>query len=222
MNGVIRPANWPYSDGLQAGFGDRSSSVDEAVVVRVRQVHGTTVIRADALEPGVVHDFPGDALVATKPGIVAAVVTADCVPILLVEPEARWTAAVHAGWRGTLAGIVSSTLATARQDGIVPERLLAAIGPAIGDCCYEVGDEVAESFVAAGLPVTRGVGREKATLNLRACNEHLLKSAGLRPSRIQICGPCTRCRARRYHSYRADRDGAGRQLSWIGWAARSP
>lgn len=222
MNGVIRPANWPYSNGLEAGFGDRSSSVDQAVVVRVRQVHGTTVIRADALEPGVVHDLAGDALVATNPGIVAAVVTADCVPILLVEPEARWAAAVHAGWRGTLAGIVSSTLAVAREDGIVPERMLAAIGPAIGDCCYEVGDDIAESFVAAGLPVTGDSGREKATLNLRACNEHLLKSAGLHPSRIQICGPCTRCRVQRYHSYRADRDGAGRQLSWIGWAARSP
>ncbi len=222
MNGVLQPADWPYSGGLRAGFGDRSSSAGEAAVVRVRQVHGTIVIRADALEPGVLHEVPGDALVVTKPGIIAAVATADCVPILLLEPEARWAAAVHAGWRGTLAGILSRTLDAAREDGIAPERMLAAIGPAIGGCCYEVGDDLAESFAVAGLPVTRAAGRAKATLDLRACNEQLLTSAGLRRSRIQFCGPCTRCHAETYHSYRADRDAAGRQLSWIGWTIQSP
>ena len=222
MNQGLMPAGWGASAGLIAGFGDRSFSIDPSLVVRVRQVHGAAIARADTLQRGIVHDIAADALVATQPGVVAAVATADCVPILLLDPATRWTAAVHSGWRGTLAGIVSRAVAAATDFGVAPTRLLAAIGPSIGGCCYEVGEDIAEQFAAVGMPVRRALDRSKPALDLRECNEHLLRSVGLPPSRIQVCGPCTRCRSDLYHSYRAHRDAAGRQLSWIGWADRSP
>jgi hypothetical protein len=219
---VLTPMGWPYGDGVVAGFGDRFTSPSEDGVVRVRQVHGVAVVRADTLTRGEVNDVAADALVVTQGGVVAAVATADCVPILLLEPHARWGAAIHAGWRGTLAGVVAHTVEAARAYGLAPDRLLAAIGPAIGPCCYEVGDDVAASFEAAGLTVRRSSPMVKATLDLRDANRELLKRAGLFPSRIQVCGPCTRCRSDRFHSYRADGAAAGRQLSWVGWASRSP
>ncbi len=216
------PRGWPYSKGLIAGFGDKHVSIDETLVVRGRQVHGDVVVSADDLPCGGVNEVAADGLIVTKPGVVAAVATADCVPILLLEPDAGWAATVHAGWRGTLAGIAARPADAAGAANLAPESLLAAIGPAIGPCCYEVNEDLAESFASFGLAVCRDTTRPKPTLDLRASNERILTRAGLRPSRIQVCGPCTRCHADRYHSYRAARGAAGRQLSWIGWASRSP
>ncbi len=105
----------------------------------VSQVHGDHVV--EATRPGLLGD--GDALFTTSPGLAITVATADCVPIGI---EGRgFAAVVHAGWRGIAAGIVGATLAALRRRGLVPER--AAIGPAIGPCCYEVGPEVYERFV---------------------------------------------------------------------------
>jgi len=204
------------------GFGGRATSIDPAKVVRVRQVHGVGIARADDLERGRLSELEADALVATRPGVVVAVATADCVPVLLFDPATRWCAAVHAGWRGTLAGIVDRTIDVAVDAGITPPNLYAAIGPAIGGCCYEVGEDVADKFRRAGLPVVERAERAKPLLDLRDANVQRLKSSGLLLSRIQVCGPCTRCRSDLYHSYRADRERAGRQLSWIGSADRSP
>ena len=219
---LLAPVGWPVVQGLVAGFGDKTASIDDAGVVRVRQVHGDRVVSANALARGAPTAIEADALVATEPGVIAAVATADCVPILLLHPSARWSAAVHAGWRGTLAGIATRAVEVARAAGLAPEALLAAIGPAIGPRCYQVDEDLGARSDAADLVVQREFGRAKPTLNLRASNARILTRAGLLPSRIQVCGPCTRCRSDRYHSYRAARDAAGRQLSWIGWASRSP
>ena len=220
--GALRPLDWPRANELVVGFGGRTTSIDASKVVRVRQVHGVGVAQADRLRVGEINAVEADALVATHAGVVAAVATADCVPVLLFDPETMWCAAVHAGWRGTLAGVVDRAIDAAVGAGATPQGLFAAIGPAIGGCCYEVGGDVAEGFRRAGLPVLEPVGSEKPALDLRAINRRRLESSGLRPERIQVCGPCTRCRSDLYHSYRADRDAAGRQLSWIGSATRSP
>lgn len=180
-------------------------------------MHGDRVVVADALAPGLHSDVEGDAVVV-RAGAVAAVATADCVPILLVEPVRRWAAAVHAGWRGTVARVVIAAVSVARRDGVDPKGLYAALGPSIGPCCYEVGEEVASAFIDKGLPLVRDSRRGRSFLDLRICNEVLLSSAGLPRERIRVFGPCTRCRSDLYHSYRADRERAGRQLSWIGWA----
>ncbi|RMF22251.1 MAG: peptidoglycan editing factor PgeF [Deltaproteobacteria bacterium] len=216
-NGGLVPEGWRRLHGLRCGFGDRSVRAPEDCVT-VRQVHGTTVRPAAGLEPGHHGEIEADALTTTRGGPAVAVTTADCVPILLVEPESGWAAAVHAGWRGTVAGIAQAAVRAARDGGVRVERLLAALGPSIGPCCYEVGTEVADRFAEAGLEVHPG--RDKPRLDLRGINRRLLIQAGVPPRSIALCGPCTCCHHRRYWSYRADRERCGRQQSWIGWEAR--
>ncbi len=206
---------WRGWGGLVAGFGNRILQAP-VPVVRLRQVHGNQVISVDGLAPGLHAEIEADALVVHR-GAVAAVATADCVPILLVDPRGGWAAAVHAGWRGTVADVVSATVAAARAEGIAARDLHAALGPSIGPCCYEVGQEVASAFGDRGLSVIRARGEGRFYVDLRGCNRSLLSSAGLLPARIRAYGPCTRCRSDLYHSYRSDRGGAGRQWSWIGW-----
>jgi YfiH family protein len=105
-------------------------------VVTMRQVHGASVVRVE--EP--VHRIDSvDGLFTERAGIALGVMTADCVPILLVAPEARVAMAVHAGWRGTLAGIAAVAVETVRRElDVSPRSLLVALGPSIGQCCYEV------------------------------------------------------------------------------------
>jgi YfiH family protein len=220
MEPASLPLQWRRWPGIVAGFGDRFAQPPSSVV-RVRQVHGTRVVTADGFAPGLHGEVEADAVVVRR-GTVAAVATADCVPILLADPAGGWAAAVHSGWRGTIAGVVAAAVAVARDQGVDPRALYAALGPSIGPCCYEVGTEVASVFSDAGFPVVRHHGGARPRIDLRRCNERLLSLAGLLPERIRFCGPCTRCRSDLYHSYRADRERADRQLSWIGWVAPAP
>jgi len=215
---ALVPQGWETRADLVCGFGSRHAAPPVGVpVASARQVHGAAVVAAaDAL----VMDLEGDAVTVAEEGSLAAVRTADCVPILLLASHGRWGASVHAGWRGTFAGVAAAAVAAAERAGIAPSELQAAIGPAIGPCCYEVGEDLAARFEAAGMPAVRD-GRS-ARLDLRAINRTALLTCGLPPARIQVCGPCTRCRSDLYWSHRADPTGAGRQLSWIGWARRTP
>lgn len=200
-----------------------------------RQVHGTTLVDASELLSADEHSrqatgerseaIAADGIVVRSAGVLAAVATADCVPILLAADRQegqrdRWAACVHAGWRGTLAGIAAEAVRRARADGVVPLRLHAVLGPSIGSCCYEVGKDVAVRFREADLPVLDEGARSR--LDLRDINRRLLESCGLAPQRIRLAGPCTSCRSDRYHSYRRSSATRGRQLSWIGWEAASP
>jgi len=207
----------PENKGFVAGFGGRYQSLDPGKFVTVKQVHGTRVLDANDLAPGFHESVEADALVVSQDGRIVAVRTADCVPILLVARQRRWAAAVHAGWRGTLAGIVSEAVLAAGEAGIAAGELGAATGPAIGPCCYEVGDDVAGRFEDHGHEVGRVAGRP--VLDLSQINRSLLVKAGLNPENVQVRGPCTRCHADRFYSYRADCSETGRQLSWIGFVA---
>jgi YfiH family protein len=204
---------------LIASFGARGESApDEAVCVR--QVHGRDVAICDGLTPADHRDVEADALIATRPGTIVAVKTADCVPVLLASRVnvrgARWAAAVHAGWRGAVAGVLDAAVQNAAAAGHRPSDLCAAVGPSIGACCYEVGEDVAAQFRRLGLPVFDGA---KPRLDLAGSARELLVRAGLAAAAIEVCAPCTRCHPERYHSYRAAGASAGRQLSWIGWRA---
>ena len=207
----------PEHKGLVAGFGGRNQSPDPGKFATVKQVHGTRVLDANDLAPGFHESVEADALVVSQDGRIVAVRTADCVPILLVARQRRWAAAVHAGWRGTLAGIVGEAVAAARDAGVAAGALGAAIGPAIGPCCYEVGDDVAGQFEDQGHEVVRVSGR--SVLDLPEINRSLLVKVGLDPENVWVHGPCTRCHADRFYSYRADCSETGRQLSWIGFVA---
>jgi YfiH family protein len=208
---------WEAFVGLIAAFGTRDAA--PPATITVRQVHGRAVAVCDRLSPGEHADVHADALVATEPGVLVAVKTADCVPVLLTSPRRaeRWTAAVHAGWRGAAHGVIEAAVRDAASRGLDPTTLHAAVGPSIGPCCYEVGEDVASNFRRLDLPVV--AGRAKPHLDLASIARELLARAGLGRANIVVCAPCTRCHPERYHSYRVAGPGAGRQLSWIGWRA---
>ncbi|HEV2199352.1 MAG TPA: peptidoglycan editing factor PgeF [Bryobacteraceae bacterium] len=185
-------------DWLEHGFGTRAGPLSQQGMATLRQIHSARVLVAD--RPGLAGE--GDALVTKRAGVALSVRTADCYPILLVDVEARVVAAVHAGWRGTSAGVVVEAL---RRMNSAPERVWVAIGPGIGACCYEVGAEVAQLF---GDPHAKRV-------DLAEANRRQLRAAGVPDRNIDLLRHCTRCDAERFHSYRRDQDRAGRLISWI-------
>jgi YfiH family protein len=149
----------------------------------------------------------GDALLENVPGAVVAVKTADCIPVLLIDERLRAVAAVHAGWRGTAARIAAAAVAAMRERfGTRAEDVHAAIGPGIGKCCYEVGAEVAARFGEQG----------RAHIDLAAENRRQLEEIGVTPSRIYASNLCTMCRGEEFHSFRRDKEAAGRLLSFAG------
>ena len=147
----------------------------------------------------------GDALVTDEIGRAVGVRTASCVPILLLDRSKHAVSAVHAGWRGTDAQIVSRTIQKLRDDfGSVPDKFLAAIGPCIRQCCYEVGSEVAERFPK--IYTTSSERSGKWHLNLAAANRSQMLESGLLPDRIFDLEACTVCRREDFFSYRREPD----------------
>jgi YfiH family protein len=177
------------------------------------QVHGTHVRTAPW------EGYPeGDAATADAPALLLGVETADCLPVLLVDPRRRAVAVAHAGWRGTAAGVARSAVRALLAGGSRPDDLSAALGPAIGPCCYEVGDDVRAAFGRGGAVFFRPGPRGRPHLDLRAANRGQLRDAGLRDDTLHDLADCTFCRADLYHSFRRDGSGAGRMISYVGWA----
>ncbi len=171
---------------------------------RASQVHGARaiVVRGEADAESVARE-EADALVANEPEMAIGVRTADCVPVLLANSKTGAVAAVHAGWRGIVGGVVHSAFEHGAFD-------LAAIGPCIGACCFDVGADVAEKL--APHVVTRD-GRLRG--DLRAAVRAQLERHGLDPARIDDVAGCTSCDSARFFSHRRDGEGAGRHLAII-------
>jgi len=180
----------------------------------LRQVHGAHVVEAPWLGTP-----EADAAVATTAGALLGIETADCLPVLVVDPVRRAVAAAHAGWRGTAAGVARCAVEALVARGSSPGDLLAALGPAIGACCYEVGEELRSAFAEDAPWVLRPGPSGRPHLDLRAANARQLERAGVRAAAIHQLDECTRCQPDRYHSYRRDGKGAGRQISFVGFAA---
>jgi YfiH family protein len=203
-----------------SGLGGRRPTV-------LRQVHGSTVIDADAVPRGA-STGEADGVIATSGGSrqwAPAVRWADCVPVLLAARDGRAVAAVHSGWRGTVAGVVPQAIARLRERGVAPGALLAALGPAIGGCCYEVGEEVAAAVArAAGAGPDRVARRAdgRLTLDLRRAIRIQLERAGLLSGAIHVAPWCTACAIDLFFSYRREGAAAGRQMACIGWPAPGP
>jgi YfiH family protein len=176
----------------------------------MRQVHGTVVQRAPWTgEP------EGDAAVARDNGTILGIETADCLPVLLVDPRRRAVAAAHAGWRGTAKGVARVALEALVADGSRREDVIAALGPGIGPCCYEVGPELVAEFGPGGEEFFRPGAGDRLLLDVRAANVHQLRTAGV--ATIQSVDDCTRCNPDRYHSYRREGKGGGRMISYVGF-----
>lgn len=189
------PAGWPaVSEKL---------GLPGAPVSRAIQVHGTHCIVYDEGGPA---DLDADAVIVTRPGTFAAVRVADCVPILLAAPGA--VAAVHAGWRGTVARIAPIALqhlcATARCR---PADVTAVVGPCVSLAAYEVGDEVLDAVSALGPGLTRG-----RHVDLKASNALLLREAGV--EHLEVLPHCT-VTTPGFFSYRRDGPDCGRQAALI-------
>ncbi len=176
-------------------------------VAFLRQVHGADVVKAE--RGGLVG--VADVLVTDRPGLPLAIFTADCLPIVICDTPGRRLAVAHSGWRGTVRSAARAAVSALVEDGGRPETMLAAIGPSIGPCCYEVDEAVIERLEAA-FPGVWGdwveAGRPgRWMLDLWKANEAQLIAAGLPPSQIDNPRLCTGCRAGLFFSYRRERDG---------------
>jgi hypothetical protein len=188
---------------LHHGFGTRADTIPQDSMASLKQIHSGIVLQGERI--GCTGE--GDALVTARDGVSVSVRTADCYPILLADDRNRVVAAVHAGWRGTAAHIVVRALEEMhRLYGTNPVGVYAAIGPGIGECCYEVGAEVARQF---GF-------NQAGRIDLAAINRRQLLDAGVAEHRIDVLGGCTKCDAHLFHSYRRDQLAAGRMVSYIG------
>lgn len=222
----------------------RAADADGMTLAPLRQIHSDMVRLFDASSA---EPCRGDASATRRPGVLLAVQTADCVPILLVDTRRRAVAAIHAGWRGTLRRIAEKTAGRMRMHyGTRPGDLLAAIGPSIGGCCYEVGAEVAREFdsqfaraaewfdeLRTGdepnplqwlnmMPPGHQPPPKNVFLDLRKANRSQLLDAGLRAENIFVSDLCTACNRDLLFSYRKQGPRSGRLMAVIGLRAASP
>jgi YfiH family protein len=187
--------------GIEHGFGSRGSE-NAAVpdLITARQVHGTRVVEV----PPLPSDPEADALLTLASGQGIGVLTADCVPVVLAQIDGAGVAIVHAGWRGSARRITQLAVrALAESTGCRPEALVAAIGPHIGPCCYEVDEPVREAVGPE--PVFAPSERPgHYQLDLFELNRRQLLQAGVIPDRIERVGGCTSCDTDLFYSYRRD------------------
>lgn len=191
----------------------REAGFDDAALTLGRQVHGAgvSVVTAADRGRGQPPDFDAipnsDGLITTCPDVALGTIVADCAPILLYDPEHHALGLVHAGWRGTVAGIAARAVELMAQEfGSDPAALHAGIGPSIGACCYEVGEEVIEAWASAGIhgwEAARVCREPRPHFDLWTANRLALQAAGVPESQIETAGECTRCNAERYFSHRA-------------------
>ncbi|MBI5886184.1 MAG: peptidoglycan editing factor PgeF [Deltaproteobacteria bacterium] len=188
-------------------------------IVTVNQVHGDTVLCLDE-KTLAWYDSPvdADAIITALPDIPIGVLTADCVPILIYDPVKNVAAAVHAGWKGTVKGVVVAAVkAMSGRFDSSPADLRAAIGPHIRECCLRVGDDVREAFAASFGEIDNlfHIDAVGLRLDLRAANLRQMVGVGLDVNHITTDAPCTACHTDRFYSYRKEGGKTGRQLSFI-------
>jgi hypothetical protein len=213
-------------------------------LVTIRQIHSNLSVVVGAADLRRERPWRGDGLMSAEPGLLLAIQTADCIPVLVADRKRRVVAAFHAGWRGTVKRIVERGVGSMRLEfGSRPDDLIAAIGPGIGACCYGVGDEVLAEFesqftyarelfreVSDSDPVRtkypmlflaqRAPGHSpigpSLHLDLIEANRRQLVDAGLKPRAIKAVGGCTNCQPELFFSHRGSRGHAGRMMSVIG------
>jgi hypothetical protein len=196
------------------GWGEIATGigVDGDFLCRVNQVHGAAVARARRDRAPLEN---ADIIWARDAELAVAVQAADCVPLLLSEPRSGTVAAAHAGWRGLAASVpIEAVGAIVRESGSDPTDLVAAIGPAIGPCCYEVGADVRDAFARA-FPTRHdawfaaGPSAGKYFLDTWASARAQLQSVGVPASQIFLAALCTACHPQTFNSYRRDGPPAG-------------
>ena len=187
----------------------------------LHQVHGRTIVRAGSGDEAWARP-EADGITSDEASLALVVRVADCAPVLMADPATGAVAAVHAGWRSTMQRIVTAAV-TSLQDayGSRPEDLVVAIGPSLGTCCGEMGEEVVDAFrreghgeasISAWFDLSPG---RRPHFDLWRANHDQLVSAGVRPDAIHLSGLCTRSHPEAFHSYRAQGSRAGRMAAVI-------
>ena len=203
--------------------------ISSEAVVSLPQIHGNDVLHVSASDRGEGYfkssNRAADGYVTTDPAAALGIKTADCVPILLCglseEGSPIAVSALHAGWRGTVSKIAEKGIEALVSLGVQKKNIRAAIGPAIGACCYEVGADFYEAFVSAfGEPFLDGTFRRKTTegkytADLKEINRRILRSAGIPEASIDVCTECTCCSPELFFSHRYSHGVRGTMLSVI-------
>ncbi len=191
-------------------------------IFEVNQVHGNNVLVIDAQllakkQNGQLKQaISADAIVTDQPGVALTILTADCLPIIIVDPQKKAIAMVHAGWRGTCQGVIQQTLnRLAECYGGTPDNWLIGMGPCIGNCCYEVGADVVNIFRESHADwytycYYKG---DKWSFDLIGANMSQLLKAGVRPQNICELNMCTACQPEDFFSYRKTLGATGRMMS---------
>ena len=196
---------------LDHGFGARDS-IDwpsGLPAASLKQIHSDLVLEVTG-ESGCLGE--GDALITDRPGAWLTIRTADCVPVILADPAHHAIAVIHAGWRGAVAGIMRAAFERMRsQFGTEAPRTYASIGPAIGPCCFEVGPEVASRF-EPWFPERRDL-RQKTKIDLEEAVARQLLEIGFVFQLVSRARICTACNTNHLHSFRRDKESAGRQVT---------
>ena len=194
---------------------------DLKLVARLNQVHGNVVHAATRDTAGLRP--AGDGIVTAEPGVMLGIFSADCVPILIVDSKRKVAGALHAGWRGVIADIAGAGVHAMTQLGAHASDIRAAMGPSIGQCCFEVDADLGDRFgseIDGARDHTRAGRPGKAFIDLRAVVRDQLERAGLVPTNIASVGPCTQCASDRFFSRRAaGGKTTGLQMSFVGFAA---
>ena len=215
----------PLPDG-ERGWQLAAAAMDAGLdqIMRVKQVHGRTVrvLRRGAITSADTKARPeADAQVSNDPDLALAVQVADCVPLLMADPVRGIAAAVHAGWRGTAAGIAAAAVEVMnREFGTDPADIVAAIGPSIGECCYQVGDELLDAFSSSQHSTLTASWFHRGDdgrlrLDLWAANRDQLLACGVGAAQVFTAGLCTQTHVSILDSYRVDGVRAGRMAALI-------
>jgi YfiH family protein len=219
----------PYASlNLGASVGDRQEAVKEnrarlalglgfepERLVTTPQVHGKDVLVVDDRTAPAALSTRADILVSRDPGFLLMQRFADCVPLLLWHQTARVVGVAHAGWRGTAIGVAGRFVEAAADLGGDAEGLRVVVGPSIGPCCFEVGDEVVAQIPGASDASTIGP-RGRLYVDLWELNRRQLVAAGVPAEQVEVSGACTRCQPETFFSHRALGYPAGRFGAAIG------
>jgi YfiH family protein len=229
---------WKGERGIVHGFGTRredgwdpsrtdwrgkavQAGEDIYPLLSLRQVHGDRIIlfEGNGQKIDEVWRLEGDVLLTRTPGIALGVFTADCLPIFFYDPIQGAIGIAHAGWRGTALGVAGKAVEKMGETfGCKKSDILAALGPCIGPCCYEVDGPVKNAFISGGFPwnlVSVPRGLEKWLLDLYQANLYLLERHGISGENIQVLKICTSCHRDTFYSYRNADKTRGRQLNFI-------
>lgn len=212
-----------YSE-LVYGFCNKNNDFDSDYInnligisklIKLKQIH-SNIVRRVSYDTKDESSLEGDALISSFRGICIGVYTADCIPVLLYDKQHCIVAAVHAGWRGTLGGVISETLKNMKLNhNSDPANIVSVIGPGIGKCCFEVDKDIASKFIEKFQETDNFIYpyNSKFILDLQHINKEMLKKEGVK--NIEVIDICTKCDTN-YYSYRREGQGVGSQLSFIG------